>query len=73
MAASPFAALFGRVSLVHVYIVAGLAPLFTVLFDACALSALTALVRRDQLVEANARLQITVSVGSLIGPSVAGC
>ena len=68
----PVAALFGRVSLVHVYIVAGLAPLFTVLFDACALSALTALVRRDQLVEANARLQITVSVGSLIGPSVAG-
>ncbi len=68
----PVAAIFGTVSLVHVYIVAGIAPLFTVLFDACALSTVTALVRRDQLVEANARLQITVSVGSLVGPSVAG-
>ncbi len=68
----PVAALLGNVTLVHVYIVAGLAPLFTVLFDACALSTITALVRRDQLVEANARLQITVSVGALVGPSVAG-
>lgn len=68
----PFAAAFGQVTLLHVYIVAALAPLFTVLFDACALSTLTALVRRDQLVEANARLQVTVSVGSLVGPSIAG-
>jgi MFS family permease len=68
----PAAAAFGEVHIVHVYCVAALAPLFTVLFDACALSTLTALVRRDQLVEANARLQITVSVGALVGPSVAG-
>ncbi|MDQ6603058.1 MAG: MFS transporter [Chloroflexota bacterium] len=68
----PVAAAFGQVAILHVYIIAALAPLFTVLFDACALSALTALVRRDQLVEANARLQITVSVGALVGPSVAG-
>lgn len=68
----PAAAAFGEVHIVHVYLVAALAPLFTVLFDACALSTLTALVRRDQLVEANARLQITVSVGALVGPSVAG-
>ncbi|MHB8645529.1 MAG: MFS transporter [Thermomicrobiales bacterium] len=68
----PVAAVFGTVAILHVYIVAALAPLFTVLFDACALSTLTALVRRDQLVEANARLQITVSVGALVGPSVAG-
>ncbi len=68
----PLAALLGNVTIVHVYCVAALAPLFTVLFDACALSTLTAIVRRDQLVEANARLQITVSVGSLVGPSVAG-
>ena len=68
----PLAAALGGVTLVHVYIVAALAPLFTVVFDACALSTLTAIVRRDQLVEANARLQITVSVGALVGPSIAG-
>jgi MFS family permease len=68
----PLAAAIGHVTLVHIYIVAAIAPLFTVLFDACALSTLTALVRRDELVEANARLQVTVSVGSLVGPSIAG-
>lgn len=71
-ASVPVAAALGDITLVHIYIVAAVAPLFTVLFDACALSTLTALVRRDQLVEANARLQITVSVGALVGPSVAG-
>jgi MFS family permease len=68
----PLAAAIGEVTLFHVYLVAAIAPLFTVLFDAGALSTLTTLVRRDQLVEANARLQVTVSVGSLVGPSIAG-
>ncbi len=68
----PLAAALGHLTLPHIYVVAAIAPLFTVLFDACALSTLTALVRRDELVEANARLQVTVSVGSLVGPSIAG-
>ena len=45
---------------------------FTVFFDVAYMSYLPALVRREQLVEGNSKLQLTVSFAQVGGPSVSG-
>jgi len=45
---------------------------FTVLFDVAYQSYLPSLVEREQLVEGNSKLQLTVSVAQVAGPSASG-
>lgn len=45
---------------------------FTVLFDVAYMSYLPSLVKREQLVEGNSKLQLTVSVAQVAGPSASG-
>ena len=46
--------------------------IFTVFFDVAYQSYLPALVDRDELIDGNSKLQLTVSVAQVAGPSVAG-
>jgi MFS family permease len=46
--------------------------IFTVFFDVAYQSYLPALVDRDQLIDGNSKLQLTVSVAQVAGPSAAG-
>lgn len=45
---------------------------FTVFFDVAYMSYLPSLVKREQLVEGNSKLQLTVSVAQVAGPSASG-
>src|SRR5688572_20225841 len=44
----------------------------TVVFDVAYLSFLHALVRRDQIIDANSKLQASVSAAQVVGPGIAG-
>jgi MFS family permease len=49
-----------------------LVGVFTVVFDVAYMSYLPSLVARDQLVEGNSKLQLTVSLAQVAGPSTSG-
>lgn len=66
------AALLGVVSIIHFYIVTFVAGLFTVFFDIAYQSYLPSFVRRDQLVDANGKLETSSAVSQSVGPSIAG-
>jgi predicted MFS family arabinose efflux permease len=68
----PAAALAGALSMTQLYIVAGLVGVFTVLYSVADQSFLPALVKRDQLVEANARIGSSDSLAEIAGPSIGG-
>src|SRR5205823_7871691 len=46
--------------------------IFTVFFDVAYQSYLPSLVAREQLIEGNSKLQLTVSVSQVAGPSASG-
>ena len=54
------------------YVVAFLAGVLTVCFDIAYVSFLPAVVRRDQLIEGNSKLQASASVAQVAGPGLAG-
>ena len=68
----PLASLSGRLSIDHLYITSFLFGLLSVVFDVASLSFLATLVRRDDLTEANSKLEASRSVISLVGPGIAG-
>jgi len=68
----PLAAVLGVLSLAQVYVVVFAVGCLTVFFDVSYQSYLPFLVGRDDLVEANAKLQGTQSVAQVAGPSVGG-
>src|SRR5487761_1110333 len=68
----PVAAGFGVLSLVQLYIVALVLGVGTVLFDISYLAYVPSLVTRDELLEANTKLEVTFSASSLVGPSLGG-
>ena len=68
----PLAAVLGVLSLVQVYAVVFAVGCLTVFFDVSYQSYLPFLVGRDDLVEANAKLQGTQSVAQVAGPSAGG-
>ena len=59
----PLAALFGVLSMGQLYVVAGLVGVLSVLYNVADQSFLPALVKREQLIEANARLGASDSAG----------
>lgn len=68
----PLAALIGGLTMTQLYIVAGLVGAGTMLFDIADNTFLPAIVGRDRLVEANARLEATEAVAEGAGPWLGG-
>ncbi|MBI2761678.1 MAG: MFS transporter [Chloroflexi bacterium] len=72
LASIPIAAAFDVLHIAQIYVVSFLAGILTVFFDVAYLAVLPSLVKRQQVVEANSKLQVTVSVSQLAGPGAAG-
>lgn len=68
----PLAYAFDALTLTHLYAVAFLVGILTVFFDVAYQSYLPDLVARDQLVEGNSKLQVTVSAAQGAGPAIGG-
>ena len=68
----PLAFLGGWLTLWQLYVVAFAIGCLEVFFDVAYQSYLPAVVERDRLVEGNAKLELSVSATSFVGPSVAG-
>ena len=66
------AAWFGALRIELLIAVAFLAETFTVFFDIAYLSYIPSLVSRDELVEANSRLEATASGAQVVGPALGG-
>lgn len=72
LASIPVAALLDALTVVQLYIIAGIVSVFSVLFDVAYLAYLPSLVRRDQLVEGNSKLEASASVSEVAGFGLAG-
>ncbi|HWK81990.1 MAG TPA: MFS transporter [Thermomicrobiales bacterium] len=70
--AIPVAAFFGMLSMPLLWIVAFGSAALTLVFTLASVAVLPAIVRQDQLVDANTKLQMSESVLTLAGPGLAG-
>jgi predicted MFS family arabinose efflux permease len=68
----PLAAVLHRLSMEHLYVVAAITGLLTVLFDVSYQAYLPALVSRENLVEGNSKLALSESVAEVAGPALTG-
>ena len=68
----PLAYFFGSLTIWNLYLVGFVTGTLTVFFDVANQSYLPAIVERDQLVEGNAKLQVSQSAAEIVGPGVAG-
>lgn len=68
----PVAGLLGLLSLYQLFVVAFAVGIASVFFDVAHQTYLPALVGRDRLVEANAKLQVSQSVATVSGPPLGG-
>jgi len=68
----PLSAFLGVLRMDHLYTVAFLVGILTVFFDVAYLSYVPTLVSREQLIEANSKLQVSASAAEISGPGVAG-
>lgn len=72
LAVIPVAALLGELSFGVLIVVAFCGGVFSVFSSVASVAVLPTIVRRDQIVEANAKLSMTSSIVSLAGPGMAG-
>ena len=72
LATIPLAALAGRLSVEHLFVVAVLVGVLTTFFDVAYRSYLPTLVRREELVEGNAKLQTTGAIAEVASFGLAG-
>ena len=72
LAVIPLAAMLGRLTMTHLYVVATLSGFLTVLFDVSYQAYLPSLVERENIVEGNSRLALTESLAEIAGPSLTG-
>lgn len=68
----PITAIAGSLSLVQLYIVAAVIGVLTIFFDLAYLAYVPALVGRENLGDANAKLQLSSSVSDVAGPGLGG-
>ncbi len=68
----PCAALLGTLGMGQLYIVVFLAGVLTIVFDVSHMSFVPALVKPEQLVDGNSKLQTTFSLAYVLGPGLAG-
>lgn len=72
LATIPIAHLLGALTMLHLYIVTFAAGILTVFFDVSYQSYLPSLVRKEQLMEGNSRLEVSRSASEVAGPGLAG-
>jgi MFS family permease len=72
LASIPIASILGVLSMAQLSLVALLVGVLTVFFDVAYQSLLPLVVRTDQLLEANSKLQVSDSVTQVAGPGVGG-
>ena len=72
LATIPVAAVWHRLNMAHLYAVATLAGILTVLFDVSYQAYVPTLVNRAELVEANSKLALTESIADVTGPGLTG-
>ena len=72
LASVPVAALLGSLTFAHLYLVGFAGGLLGVLFTTASVAVLPSVVRKDQLVAANSKLEVSSSVLSIAGPGIAG-
>lgn len=70
--AIPVAAILGMLRIEHLYVVAFLVGTLELFFDVAHRSFLPSLVKREQLVEGNSKLEMSRSIAMILGPGVAG-
>ncbi|MBE3598630.1 MAG: MFS transporter [Limnochordaceae bacterium] len=68
----PAAALAGRLTMEHLYIVAFVGNTLTAFFDAALQAYVPSVVRKALLIEANSMLQVVYSLARIAGPALAG-
>src|SRR4051795_67560 len=68
----PFLWFAGVLEIWHLLVLQFLIGIFTVFFDVAYQSYLPALIEREHLVDGNSKLQLTVGVSQVAGPSIAG-
>lgn len=72
LASIPIAALRDSLTMTRLYVVAGITGLLTVLFDVSYQAYVPSLVRRENLLQANAKLALSESIAEVSGPAIAG-
>lgn len=72
LAVVPVAAILGLLRIEHLYIACFLVSVLGLFFGVAFRSFLPSLVGREQLVEANSKLELSSSVAEIVGPGVAG-
>lgn len=68
----PLAAAFDRLTLMQLYLVAGLAGILTVFFEVADQSLLPSIIGRDELVDGNSKLGVSDSMAEVSGPAIGG-
>jgi predicted MFS family arabinose efflux permease len=68
----PIVAVFGRLSMAQLYVVAALTGTFAVFYNLADRSFLPTLVSREALVEANSKIGVSDSLAEIAGPSLGG-
>ncbi len=72
LASIPLAAVQHSLTMFHLYVVAALTGVCTVLFDVSYQAYVPSLVDRENILEANAKLALSESVAEVSGPGIAG-
>ena len=72
VATVPAAAALGVLSVTWIYVVLFVSTTLSIAFDTAEFAVIPALVRQDDLVTANGRIQASFSAASIVGPLVAG-
>jgi MFS family permease len=68
----PLSFYFGFLHMEHLYVIGFLVGTLTVLFDISYQSYLPSLVKKDQLVEGNSKLEVSSSIAQVSGPGISG-
>ena len=68
----PLAYAFGALTIWQLYVVGFVTGVLTVFFDVSNQSYLPSIVERDQLVDGNSKLQVSLSAAQIAGPGIAG-
>jgi Transmembrane secretion effector len=72
IASVPTLALFSMLPIWWIYLMGFLNSTVSILFDSCEFAAITSLVKQDDLVTANGRIEASYSAASIMGPLLAG-
>jgi MFS family permease len=68
----PLAALAGRLTMSHLYVVAAASAILTVFFDVSYRTYLPSLVSPEDLLEGNSKLTLSESIAGVVGPGLTG-